>query len=85
RGGEKKRSHPPLECEGRSDGCCTGKTKKKRTEKEKGDGKRDERESRGNSNYASLAAKATDAPCSAISVLPRAANIRRQPPKWTTG
>ncbi|EGI61506.1 hypothetical protein G5I_10281 [Acromyrmex echinatior] len=112
------------ECEGRSDGCCTGKTKKKRTEKKKGDvlrkreekkmpsfldgrrrerkrkreerkrrrderrkstnGKRDERESRGNSNYASLAAKATDA-CSAISVLPRAANIRRQPPKWTTG
>jgi len=25
------------ECEGRSDGCCTGKMKKKRTEKEKGD------------------------------------------------
>ena len=25
------------ECEGRSDGCCTGKMKKKRIEKEKGD------------------------------------------------
>ncbi|KYN37831.1 hypothetical protein ALC56_08030 [Trachymyrmex septentrionalis] len=92
RRGEKKRSrHPPLAPAFLfPDFFSRGwKEEKRRVGQVAGmaevNGKRDERESRGNSNYASLAAKATDVLCSAISVSPRAANIRRQPPKWTTG